>query len=43
MLHAGMGHMALPCCHKNNIQLSPASLIPDHCSLYLQIGVFAVF
>ena len=25
MLHAGMGHMALPCCHKKNIQLSPAN------------------
>ena len=36
MLHAGMGHMALPCCHKkNNIQLSPANPFSNSISLFL--------
>ena len=35
MLHAGMGHMALPCCHKKNIQLSPANPFSNSRSLFL--------
>ena len=35
MLHAGMGHMALPCCHKKSIQLSPANPFSNSRSLFL--------